>query len=166
MANETPTPAAESTPAPQGGKSKMDKYVKLGFLAAVIIIVGVISYRQYLGPQPPGEWRGDLPAALEQAAKENRDVVVLFYQRPPSEEYKHLIELTLSKPRNLDALAKSHDILVVSAPSSEDPLVKKYNITVWPTTLLLAPDGHEITRREGFIAEMDLIDFLKGAAKK
>ncbi len=132
-------------------KSPADRWIKLGFLAAFLVLIALVTFWQLRGPKLG--WGSDLPAALAQAARENRRVVVFVRSFPVSETGKQMVEGTLSKPDNQRALAEGKYILVEIRFSRDAPWAKEYGVTGTPTMLVISPDGQRFYRQAGFIGE-------------
>ena len=157
-ADRPETPSAAPAPAKAPPKRR-DRHVKLLFLVLALGVVVWLVIRQYLGPMPPGFGR-DLPKALQQAAAENRNVVVLVDSRPPSHDGERIVTFTMRKPKNREALAKANVIGVRTTPNN--PALQDYKVTDVPTMLLLDGQRKQIARREGFVGETDFPRFLEG----
>jgi len=160
--SQTAGPNAGS-PAPARGKA--ERYVKLGFLVVVLAVVGWLIARQYLGTSLTG-WSGDLNAALQQAARENRRIVALTYDSPNDLEYEKMRE-NVAKLGNAKALEEAGVIKVHTRLAMSDPLAVKYKVSRFPATLLIAPDGTLITCWTGYIGEVAFRkEFLMGEQQK
>lgn len=132
-----------------------DRTIKLAFVAVTVVVLGAIYYSQR-GLGISG-WEGDVPAALTQAAAENRSVVVFFANSPPGENERWIKANIIAKAENETALEKGRFIKVLANVSnkSKSALARRYGITELPTLLLLGPDGAEKNRREGRIGEVE-----------
>ena len=144
----------------QSGKGPgTDRWVKIGFLA-VLVVGGLAVYIvQRSGPQLK-DWGKDLPSALARAQKEGRKVLLLAKSQPPSEIFRQLTATTIRK--NAKAI-KQHNLILVKitlSSSLQSATARQYRIKTLPTTLLLDPKGKELKRREGFIGEIEFRDFL------
>jgi hypothetical protein len=95
---------------PMPVRGKADRYVKLGFLVVMLAVVAWLVARQYLGISLTG-WSGDLNAALQQAASENRRIVALTYDSPNDPDYEKMRE-NVSKRGNAKALEEAGVIKV------------------------------------------------------
>lgn len=138
-----------------------DRRGKLIFLALLVLGAGWVIYNQFTRTQLK-DWQRDLPAALEQAAKENRQVVVVVYDSLTDEDFKR-VEYILTKEANRKAMDAMQAIRVITRLRRDDPLAKKYGVTEYPTTLLLSPRGERITIWVGLIGEVEFrYEFLKG----
>ena len=140
--------------AKPAGKLRRDRLVKVAFVVVSLVVVALVYFKQR-GGTGLRDWGTDLPAALSQAAAENRPVLVFFTGKAISEEARRLIANTI--PKNAQAIEEGKFIkVVVKLDSSLDSeTAKRYKITSLPTMLVLAPDGAEKNRRVGFIGEMD-----------
>ncbi len=160
--SETQEPAAPSPPS-AGGKSHRDRYIKLGFLAVALIIVGWLAVRQYFGVDPPG-FIPDLDAALTQARDEGRGLLVLVHDRPPSNDFDGL-KTMLGTPGNKKAMANANVIKVSTYLKRGGDMWEKYGIKIYPTLLLLASDGTRIASHAGYMAEVGFPSFVYQAVK-
>lgn len=151
-------PAA--APPPRKGRRGLDRWVKLAFLLIVLGWVGWQGVGWYFGPSLPVDFTADLPGAMRQAQAQGRNVLVVVYSRPPSEDYKTLALQRMSKPRSREAMRRSNVIVVRT--TSGDASARQFNVTTTPTLLLLGPDGREIRRHVGGIGETDFPLFLEG----
>ena len=164
--DETTEPAQvpQGQPAQGRKKSPVDRRVKLGFALAFVLGIALIAYFQLRGPMLG--WPGDLAAALAQAKRENRPVVVFVRSFPITETGKRMVRTTLAKSGNKEALQKGNFLLAEVRLSREAAWAKKYGMTRTPTMLLIAPDGERFHKQEGFIGELDFRTvFLKARPK-
>ncbi len=153
------SPPAESRPKPPA-----DRWIKLGFAAVAIAIVGWLILHQHMESSLPG-WSNDLPAALAQARLENRKLVAVVYDSPQNHDYKKL-RVILTKKGNVEAMDDANVLRVQTSLGRRDPLIATYEIEIYPTTLLIGPDGKVITRWTGYIGETVFRSrFLKGKSK-
>ena len=144
-----------------GKRSGTDRWVKIGFLA-VLVVGGLAVYmRQRHGPQLK-DWGEDLPSALAQAQEEGRRVLLFAMSHPPSQIARRLAATTIRK--NGKAIRQHNLILVKITLSSslQSGTARRYRIKKLPTMLLLDSKGNELNRREGFIGEVEFRrDFLQ-----
>ena len=147
------TDLADNTSA----KPRKNIKVALAFLLVAVMGAGVIycSHRELRAP--PGWIDDDLPEAMRQAKEGDSNVVVLFVTKPPSETGRRLRDTTLSKEANTQALTDGNFVAVmVRVPRSRrSEIASEFNVTEFPTTLILSPEGEELNRREGKIGETD-----------
>lgn len=145
----TPAPAdnAPQPPASAPAKTKRDRWVKIGFLVA-IVGVAIFVYTQQQDAMEIDGWGSDLDAALQQAREENRPVVAFFVDTPPSNTAEQTRKVVLTNPENKKVMAKLRVIRVlVSDPG--DNVRETYAINSLPTLLLLSPEGKELSRHDG-----------------
>jgi len=140
-------------------KKKSGSKAKLVFIL-VLVAAALLVLRIQRNPSFSG-WGKDLDAALRRAAQENRPVLVFFTAQPPSQITRRLLQTTLSKAANKQAIEQGRFIMVrVKLDTSlDEPLAKRYGIKTLPTMLVLDKRGREVNRREGMIGELD---FRKG----
>jgi thiol-disulfide isomerase/thioredoxin len=131
---------------------------KLIFLAVIIVAVALVYISQQSGAELP-DWPDDLEAALIQAKKEDRKVLVFFAGSPPSTVARTMSTGTLKKNAKQIKRGKLITVLV-QVRKTEDP-AKKYGVQEYPTFLLLGSDGKELNRRVGFVGQSQFsIGFL------
>ena len=143
--NETTSPAS-----PKPGK---DRWVKRGFVIALLVAAAVVAFFQLRGPKLG--WPSDLDAALAQAQAGNRKVVVFVRSFPLSTEAKDLISGPLSRPENRQALEKGNFILVEIGLDRDADWAKRYGVAKSPTMLVISPDAQSFHKAEGFIGEVE-----------
>lgn len=149
------TEAAENTPTRPGKNKK----VALAFLLVAIIGAGVI-YCSHRELRPPPGFGDDLAEAMRLAKERNANVVVLFVAKPPSETCRRLRNTTLSKEANTKALTNGNFVAVmVRVPASRrSEIASEFDVTEFPTTLILTPEGEELNRQVGMIGEAPFRD--------
>ncbi len=112
-------------------------------------------------------WGTDLPAALKQAAASDKNVLVVFTGSdwcPPCIALKKNV---LSKA-DFAEYAKANFVLVeldfprrkqlpAALRAANDKLAAQYKVTGFPTTLALSPDGKELARVVGGVANLDAL---------
>ncbi len=143
----TPAPADRDTGTPKQQKSKQDRWVKIGFLVA-IVLVAVFVYSQQQDALEIKDWGTDLDAALRKARQEERPLVAFFIDVPPSKTAETTKNVVLTNPQNQEVLDELRVVRVlVNEPSDE--LRQTYGIQKLPTLLLLDPTGKELSRHDG-----------------
>ena len=137
---------AATTGTPATGKNR---FVIAGFIV-VAIGLAVFSVYKRRSIAPPKGWGVDFTAALAQGKEEGRKIVVLFVSHP-SDLTRNLIQYTISKPGNREALKKGNfvPVMVRLNGPDKDELIATYGLKNMPTLILLTPDGKEIRRLEG-----------------
>ena len=137
-------------------KPRQNKKIRLIFLlVAIAAVVGITHCQRDLRP-PPG-WIDNMDEAMRRARANNANVVVLFVAKPPTATCRRLRDTTLSKEANNEALREGDFVAVmVRVPRSRrDEIAEEYQVTGYPTTIILSPEGEVLKRTEGFIGEMD-----------
>lgn len=135
-------------------KNRKGKLIFLG----LIVVVGLLIYMyQRRDLSIPG-WRNDFEATMSDAKKEGKMVVVLFTAQPPGEIARN-IAVRVNMPANVDALFGKDGkggkyIAVVASISKSSSLVRQYEITQFPTLMVLYPDGTIRNRHNGEIGEV------------
>lgn len=136
-------------------KSLSGKKVNLVFL--IVIIVGVVLiYLHQSGSGGLPSWPGDIDAALKQAAKENRKILVFVASRPPSHTDIRMTEDPIR--HNKPIIARDKFITVLIQLNSLPGAVAGHKIKKLPTFLILGPDGKELNRRTGFVTPVEFGD--------
>jgi hypothetical protein len=129
----------------------VDRWVKLGFLAAAVIAVIII----YLVQQSPPELEGyetDLEAALRQAKRQDRNVFVFFSRdrSTPSADDEKMIRNELMHPKFRRFLDSAGCVKVWLTLLGDGEAAEKYGITSSPAVLLLDKDGRRLRRAIGY----------------
>ncbi len=127
--------------------------VVLGLVLAAV--GGYLAWTRFQ-PAPPR-----LAAALEEARKENKLVLLDFTGSDWCELCARLEAESLTKPEFLDYSAKYLVTLVVDFPmhrelpeelkKDNEALKKRYGVEGYPTLVALSPDGKVVWRQAGFI---------------
>lgn len=151
--SDSMTEANTHTATTKAAKARQDRLVRIAFLV-VIVIAGVLIYRKQTTIALPAGWRGDLDNALAQAKKEDRRVLVFFMGKPFAFDAKKMLKTTLRQPANRKAVRQGKFIKVAVVESLKSDLSRRYKIESLPTMIVLSPDGRELNRRVGFIAEV------------
>ncbi len=143
----------DSNPAKPGQNKKIGL---IFLLVAIAAVVGITHCQRALRP-PPGWIDNDLDEAMRQAKANDANVVVLFVAKPPTAICRRLRDTTLSKEANNEALREGNFVAVmVRVPwSRRDEIAEEYEVTSYPTTMILSPEGEVLRRAEGFIGETD-----------
>ena len=144
-----PANVADATQPPSPpAKSKTGRYIKLGFLAAILGVLAWNVYKIYYGPPPPVPYTENLPAALKQASTQGRKIVLIVYERFPGDAYKTTVSQTMAKPANIEAINRSNAIVVRT--TADDPAVKPYDVQAAADRPAAAPGrqgGHSMGNR-------------------
>lgn len=105
-------------------------------------------------------WRDSWDSALQEAQKVNRRIVLELYM-DGCPHCTHLHNETHADQGVVQALNSQYVPVRLEGRSHMD-VVKKFNVTGAPTTLVLAADGTELHRFPGYYAPED---YLKELAK-
>lgn len=145
------TPKTE--PTTTGKAPRRDRLVRWGFVGLILVVVIVVFAMQQGRTLTIPGWGDDLAEALKQARQSGRRVVVLYVRTPPSDTAKS-IRRHAEQPANVEALQAGRFLPVVVTTAPEATGARDYEITAFPTLLILAPDGTELLRHEGLIGEV------------
>jgi hypothetical protein len=135
------------------------------FVILFLVACGLVYLNQRQPPVLNRDWPQGLAEKLEQARTENRPVLVFFMAHPPGEITRRMLDTTLRKRKNRDAITEGNFIRVRHEldESLDSELAIRYRIKRLPTMLTLAPNGSELNRREGFIGEVEFrSEFVSG----
>ena len=134
-----------------GTKQRIDRG-KLIFGIVIAVAVVAVYFFQRSGAELP-EWPGDLPAALAQAEKEDRQVLVFFAADSPSATARDMSTKTLR--HNAKNIKTRKLICVLVRVKQDEELIKRYKISrkKLPVFLLLDSKGKELNRRSGFVGQ-------------
>jgi len=151
----------ETSEAPQASeRQKVGPRAKLVFLAVLVAVVGFIWYIQR-NPSPPADWGTNLDDAIEQAGRENRQVLVWFTGIRNSQQWKDMRgRVRIPQTKNIIKKKNFVCVNVEVGTSMDSDLARKYGITKLPTFLILDPQGKEVKRTEGPIGEQALREWL------
>jgi hypothetical protein len=141
------------------GAGKSDRWVKIGFIL-VAVLIGTLVWKYLQTETFMKGWPEDLTAALADAKQTDRRVLVVFISNPPNNEAIRNANVALGKPQNRKAIEQGKFARVkVTVNNLDGDIARQYKLTHLPTTMILAPDGKELNRREGMVGE---VPFLHG----
>ena len=150
--NRPEASAEDERPVPKtkAASAGVDRKGKRLFLVIAIIVVAGVYYLTSRGPSW-SDWEEDLDAAMKEAAKDDRPLLVFFTASRPGQITRRMLDTTLAKPHNKQAVNSGGFIRVhVATPSRMDSAeATRFKIKKLPTMLILGPDGAERNRREG-----------------
>ncbi|HUS47362.1 MAG TPA: thioredoxin family protein [Phycisphaerae bacterium] len=152
-------------PAAAGRKLRKDRWIKRGFVAAILIAAVIVYVLQMEGPRLSG-WEDDLNAALVQAKEENRPVLVYFVRSLSSQVVRDMANKTLAKKENKQAITDAGFIMVKVETTIESETARRYGLTKLPTMAVLSSEGARCATMNDFagqfIGEMQFRnDFLE-----
>ena len=163
----------DQSDSPQEGQarkqSSTDRWVKLGFLAVVLIVAAVIYIRGRAGTAPGREWHSDLPATLAEARKSNRPVLVLFRPKVLDEDTSFVTGEKGLKQQSVTRAVTKGNYLCVAVKldaSLTSALAVRYKLRELPTVIVLSPEGIVLQRDSGRVGHARLVEMLSagGAA--
>lgn len=136
---------------------------KQTFLLSLLFCVTLLS----LTLRAQGVWGTNYQQALEQAARENKDVLLDFTGSDWCPHCKTLVEKVFSQPAFQEFANKNLILVEVDFPESKiqsdvlkkqnEELQSQYQVTGYPTLILLDSKGHEIKRSHGTSSPEGLI---------
>lgn len=159
---------SDSPQAGQAGKkSSTDRWVKLGFLAVVVIVGAAIYIRHGVGVSSGKAWRSDLDATLAEARKSNRPVLVLFRPKALDEDTNFVRgEKGLTCPSVRTAVENGNylcvEVRLERALTSTTAV--KYKLKKLPTVIVLSAGGNVLQRESGRVGHHDLVKMLSAGA--
>lgn len=134
------------------------RWVKLGFVAVVILAAAMIYLKQRGGPAMTDEWGTDLSAGLSRAQASGCRAIVFFVSDPMGEPDRWVIDNVLTMGENRKIISEGKYVCIrVAVPSlSTGDVTRRYNVTKLPTLLLLDSSGAELNRREVKLGQVEL----------
>ena len=150
-----------------GKKSSTDRWVKLGFLAVVLIVAAVIYIRGRTGISPGQGWRSDLEAVLADAKKSNRPVLVLFRLEALDEDTSFVTGEKGLKQPSVNRAVKEGNYLCVEVRLDgglASTVAVKYKLKKLPTVIVLSPEGKVLRRESGRVGHARLVEMLSARA--
>lgn len=118
------------------------------------------------------QWQTDYPAALAQAKKENKWVLLFFTGSDWCPPCMAMEKSVFSKPKFQEFAARHLVLVELDFPQtkSQDPelakqneaLMKKFGVQAFPTSILLNPDGKPV---DGVLSYVPLSDYLEWIEK-
>ena len=159
--------------SPQAGqvrkKSSTDRWVKLGFLAVVVIVAAAIYIRGRTGTTPGQRWRSDLQAALAEAEKSNRPVLVLFRGEALDEDTNFITGEKGLKQPSVERAVERGNYLCVEVRLDRaltSAAAVKYKLKKLPTVIVLSAKGKVLQRDFGRVGHARLVEMLSAGAAR
>lgn len=157
----------QSTSGVQRPKSGKDRWVKLGFLGAVVIVALVLYMRQVQGPTLSADWGGNLDAALDTAKGSGQRVVVFFYSPRGSHEDNSFVIDSLMHSVSKNAIDNAKALRVqVAVGDPKAPLAARYALTALPAVAVLSPQGKLLDVRTGRVGHPSVMSLLNDTASE
>ena len=136
---------------------------------AAVSLTAAVSTTALAGPAEG--WTADYEAALSQAKKENKSVLLEFTGSDWCPPCKLMAKNVFSKKEFVDAASKDFVLVKLDFPRADralaeknKPLAEKYEIRGYPTIVLADANGKEFTRVVG--AKYSTIEAFLGWLKK
>ena len=158
--NQIPAENSSAQPAPDSSRRK-----KTGAMWFFIIpAVAFMLFLFFAKKERPIAWVPDLDAAMKLAKKENKPLMISIY----TVESDHCIDMkqnTYCDKRVVRFVEKNFVPVLIDADKNQT-LVKKYQITVFPTQIILLPDTQQFVLVPGRHPSYNFIDRLTKALAK
>jgi uncharacterized protein len=110
-------------------------------------------------PTAPLEWSQWSAGVFARAKQEDR--FVLLDLEAVWCHWCHVMDATTYRDPAAVALLKSKYILVKVDQDSRPDLASRYEDYGWPATIVFDSDGHEIVKRQGYIAPREMVSMLR-----
>ncbi len=144
-------------------KSPFDRWVKLGFVAVIMIVVAVVYLVQRKAPELEG-WSSDLPGALSAAKERKTQVLLVFTNNPPSQEDRNFIEKCLAWSTTRKVLKhlgyEQVHLTIADHPSA----AQRYQVSNVPAVLLLDSAGTILKQRNGYMSDLTFCNEFLGVS--
>ena len=140
-------------------------------IALLFVVVLTIQWPMFKGlyyrvsgaPAPAGSiaWRTDFQAALDEARKLNRPVLVDFSAEwcPPCQMMKH----DVWPDAEVGKVATASFVPVMMDVDLNREVASRYGISSIPTVMILNPDGKVLQQESGMMSREELLTFLRTA---
>jgi thiol:disulfide interchange protein len=159
---------SSSTPPPARRRPSRETILWIAVVAIAVSMQWPMLkgwYYRATGTRPPEAaiaWRADFPAALDEARRTNRQVLVDMSADwcPPCVAMKHDVWPDPEVAQLIDA---SFVPLLVNADLDTE-ISARYDVASLPTILILAPDG-SLVARAGYLPASGMRRFLREHAK-
>jgi thioredoxin-related protein len=139
---------------------------KQTFLLSLLFCVTVLS----LTLRAQGVWSTDYRQALEQASRENKEILLDFTGSDWCPHCKILVEKVFSQSVFQEFANKNLILVEVDFPKSKiqsdalkkqnEELQSQYQVTCYPTLILLDSKGNEVQRSHGTSSPEELIKWV------
>ena len=106
-------------------------------------------------------WRDNWDSALQEAKKQDRRILLELYM-DGCPHCSRLHSETHADAKVADTLNSDYIPIRLEGRQNMD-IVKKFNVTGAPTTLLFSPNGEELHRFAGYYSPSDYLEQLKKA---
>jgi uncharacterized protein len=118
------------------------------FVLAILLLASSLA----TGAAPSGKiaWQRDDTAAFAQAAREQR--FVLLYLEAVWCHWCHVMQRETFTDAGVQAALAAHYVPLRIDHDARPDLANRYRDYGWPATIVFAPDGTEIVKRQGYIA--------------
>ncbi|HAU37719.1 MAG TPA: hypothetical protein DCX07_08390 [Phycisphaerales bacterium] len=137
----------------QPRKPRFDRWVKLGFVAVIVIVVAVVYLVQQKAPELEG-WSSDLPGALAAAKERQTQVLLVFTNNPPSQEDRSFIEKCLTWRTTRNVLTHLGYERVHLTIADHPSAAQRYQVSNVPAVLLLDSAGTILKQRSGYMSDL------------
>ncbi|MDB6127034.1 MAG: hypothetical protein JWM35_930 [Verrucomicrobia bacterium] len=145
------SPRGEGTPA---HIFKMLRKSVHGFMALLVAAASHASDHP-----SPVTWHAWSPEIFAQAKRENK--FILLDLEAVWCHWCHVMEETTYRDADVDRLMASRYLAVRVDQDARPDLANRYEDYGWPATILYAPDGSELVKRQGYIPPRDMASLLQ-----
>ena len=119
----------------------------------------ILAVSAWAGTPPALEWNAWSADTFARAKREDR--FVLLDLEAVWCHWCHVMDATTYQDPAAVALLKSNYILVKVDQDSRPDLASRYEDYGWPATIVFDRDGHEIVKRQGYIAPQEMVSMLR-----
>ncbi|MDY6914588.1 MAG: hypothetical protein SVT52_09055 [Planctomycetota bacterium] len=153
---------SQSRPA---AKSKRDRWVKLGFLVAVLLVAAVVyfSHRKEPGLE---SWETCLDSGLQQAKQNQTKVIVFFTRQPMGYWDKRMVKKCMQMGPTTRVLRHLGYVTVHLTIQANRQEVERFEVMDTPTVLLLDANGKLLKRHTGFMNDISFCNQFLGLSAK
>ena len=124
-----------------------------------LLLALFITFAAHAATAPPLQWHPWSADVFARAKSEDR--FVLLDLEAVWCHWCHVMDATTYQDPATVALLHSKYILIKVDQDSRPDLASRYEDYGWPATIVYDPDGHEIVKRQGYIAPREMIAMLR-----
>ena len=128
------------------------------FFVTLIALLGVTKTSMADSP-PPITWHAWSPEIFAQAKRENK--FILLDLEAVWCHWCHVMEETTYRDAEVDRLMASRYLAVRVDQDARPDLANRYEDYGWPATIIFAPDGSELVKRQGYVPPREMSALLQ-----